>query len=243
MEKKKMKLWKKILIVLCIILLIVAIFITRKAVILSALDQKVSDYENNYQNIHIKTIFNYADYNTTIERYIKDNVDKIIMERTEEDGTKVKLTQVTYPNERKMFVEAENNKVMYVSEELAPTRGAHIENTADTSYNTIINFAYSNNLLGHILSAFVTGIKTVEVDGKTCYELSSTLNPMYLYTANTKSMKAYVDKETGLPVKKVEIINENGTTVENVTTYAYEFNVVTDENMAEPDNTEYKLSK
>ena len=39
----------------------------------------------------------------------------------------------------------------------------------------------------------------------------------------------------------VEIVNENGEQKENITTYEYKFNEVTDENMKEPDISEYKV--
>ena len=49
-----------------------------------------------------------------------------------------------------------------------------------------------------------------------------------LYSEGTKEMQAYVEKETGLPVKTVELIEKDGKTVENVVTYEYKFDVVTD---------------
>ena len=44
----------------------------------------------------------------------------------------------------------------------------------------------------------------------------------------------YVEKETGLTIKKVEIINENGQKSENIVTYEYKFDSVTDEDVKEP---------
>lgn len=243
MEKKKMKLWKKILIVLAILLIILIIFIGRKVIILSNLDNKVSDYENNYKNIYIKTIFDYNDYKSESERFVKDNVDKLVIEKTDNTGEKSKIIQITYENERKMFTEANGNKIMNVYKEETAVRGAHIEDSANFSYSVIRNFAYATSLPERILDAIVTKIKLVEIDNKQCYELSSTHNSNFLYSENTSEMKAYVEKDTGLPVKMIEVVNENGERKENISTFECKFNIVTDEDIKEPNNDEYKLQE
>ena len=81
------------------------------------------------------------------------------------------------------------------------------------------------------------------MDEKQCYELSSLYNSNFMYSENKKEIKAYIEKDTGLPIKLIEVVNENGKNVENVTTYKYQFNIVTDEDMQEPNNQEYVLQK
>lgn len=252
MEKKKMKLWKKILIIIVILLMLFVINTTRKTIILANLDKKVTDYENNNSNIYIRTTFDFVDYKSELERYIKDDVDKMIIEKTDLEGKKTKIIQIQYPEERKVYLESEDNKVMYVHQEKADVRGSHIENSANLSYTTIMNFAYSSSLPERVLMSIFTKIKTVEVDGKKCYELSNLFNGNFLYAENTIDMKAYVDKDTGLAVKLVEKFKksekiqgltapiENEEIKENITTYEYKFNEVTDKDMEEPDETEYK---
>lgn len=56
-------------------------------------------------------------------------------------------------------------------------------------------------------------------------------------------MKAYVEKDSGLPIKLIEIINNNGENIEKVITYKYEFNIVTDEDIKEPNSQEYKMQE
>ncbi len=245
MEKKKMKLWKKILIVIVIILMIAIAIVARRAIILADIDKKVTDYENNNKNIYSKTMYEFSDYNSTIERFIKDDVDKMILERTSKDGEKVTVTQIIYPTQRKMFTEARETKVMYIYEEEAPVRGSHLEAgiAPIASYNTIMNFAYSTNLPERILNAIVTSIKTVEIDGKQCYELSSLFSSNVLYQEGTVQNLMYIEKETGLPVKVIQKVNEDGEIIENTTKYQYSFGTVTDEDMQEPDNTQYTLKQ
>lgn len=243
MEKKKTKLWKIILLILVIVLLAISIITIRKVLILSDLDKKVTDYENNNNNIYIKTTFNFNDYNSQMERFIKDDVDKVILEKTDSSGIKSKIIQITYPNERKFYTEFKDNKILHIYSEKAPTRGAHIEGSATVTYSSIMNFTYSISLPERILNSLVTKIKTTEVDGIKCYELSSLCSSNYIYDENATKLLVYINKDTGLPIKAIEKIKESGTLKENITTYEYKFNVVTDDDLKEPDNSEYTLSK
>ena len=243
MKKKKMKLWKKVLIILLILLLIFIISITRKAIILANLDKKVTDYENNNNNIYVKTTLDFSNYKAEMERFIKDDVDKLVSERTDIDGRKIKIMQITYPNERKIYTEVDNNKVLNIFEEPAGVRGSHIENNGSYSYTAIMNFAYSTNLYERIYNSLVTKIKSIEMDGKECYELSSLYSTNLIYGGNTTNLLVYVEKDTGLPVKMIEEVNENNEIVKNITTYEYSFGTVTDEDIKEPDNTQYKIAE
>lgn len=119
-----------------------------------------------------------------------------------------------------------------------PVRGSHIEApegvTPFASYTVISNVGYSNSLLERIINSILTSIKTVKIDGKEFYEVSGKYSPSTLYSENTEKISVYVEKETGLTIKKVEIINENGQKVENTTTFEYKFDSVTDEDVKEP---------
>lgn len=243
MEKKKMKLWKKVLIVIAIILLIFIILTLRKTIILSDIDNKVTNLENRNKNIYAETTIETNSYTTKLKRYIKDDIDKLVLEKTDENGEKTKIIQITYPNQRKIFTEKDNFKVMNIYDEVAPIRGSHIENTTTSSYTTIINFAYSISIPEQILNSILTTINSTEIDGKECYELSSKYNTNFIYSQNGKQMKAYVEKETGLPVKLVEVIEENGKKSENITNYEYKFDCVTDEDIKEPDISQYKMQE
>ena len=239
MKKEKMKLWKKILLVIVIILLIFIAITLRKTIILYNIDKKVSELENNNDNIYIETSVNYNTHTSKLERYIKNDIDKLIVENTNKDGETTKIIQITYTNKRKIYTEKDGVKVMNVYEEVAPTRGSHIESTATSSYSVITNFGYSISMPQRILDSILTNIKTVEIDGKQCYEISSLYNSNFIHSENEVEMKAYVEKDTGLPVKLVEVINEDGKNIENITTYKYQFNIVTDNDMKEPDSQEY----
>ena len=103
-----------------------------------------------------------------------------------------------------------------------------------TIRKTIILSDIDNSLLERIINSILTSIKTVKIDGKEFYEVSGKYSPSTLYSENTEKISVYVEKETGLTIKKVEIINENGQKVENITTFEYKFDSVTDEDVKEP---------
>ena len=116
MKKTKMKIWKIILIVFLALLIAFIAIVTRRVIILSNIDKKVTDCENNNKNIYIKTTLDYADYKSEIERFIKDDVDKVILKKTDLEGNEIKLIQITYPNERKVYTEKNGIKVMNIIE-------------------------------------------------------------------------------------------------------------------------------
>lgn len=240
MEKKKMKTWKIILIVVSFIILILIAIITRKAIIFAKLDEKVTEYENNNSNIYIKSRIEFSDYTSEMERFIKDDIDKLVIEKTDSDGKKTKIIQITYPDKRKTYTEYEDKKLMNEYEEKAAVRGSHIEKDTESSYTTIMNFTYSTNLLERILNSLCTNIKTTKIDNKEYYELSSLNSMNFLYDENTVKMSVFIDKETGLPMKVVEKISENGKERENIRINEYKFNTVTDEDIKEPNQEEYK---
>lgn len=241
MEKKKIKLWKKILMILLVIVIIFAIIFIRRATILADIDKKVTECENNNKNFYVKSTYETSKYTMEINRYIKDNVDKLVIEKTNIDGNKAKITAITYPEERKVFTEAGDNKVMNVYKEKAAIRGAHMENTTETSYTIFSNPAYSMSVIERIINAIGTRIKSVKVDNKDCYELSSLTNTNFLYDDNTTKMLVYVEKDTGLTLKIIQEIKENNEKEQETKKFEYKFNQVTDEDVKEPDNSEYKL--
>ena len=240
MEKKKMRIWKFIFIIVFVLLMVFVVLTIRKLMILSDLDKKVSDYENNSKNIHIIATFDFSNSTMTkSERFIKDDVDKLILEKTLENGETAKVIQITYPNERKVFTEAYGDKLYSIYKEVAPMRGSHIELNTTSSYSVIQNFAYSMNFFERVTNAIISSIKSVTMDGKECYELKL-YNSNFLYEADAVEFLAYVEKDSGLPVKSIQKLNDGS---ENITTYECSFDTVTDEDMKEPDISEYTLTE
>ena len=238
MEKKKMKLWKKILIVLFVIFLVFLVMTIPKAMLFTELSTKVSNLEDTKQNIHIKMNVHQTGYQSHIERYIKDDVDKLVMERTNIDGNTSKLMQFIYPEKRILYIEQNGEKTKNVYEEEAPVRSSVLKEGMTSSYTTISNYTLG---LAFSPAVIFSSIHTVEMDGKECYEISTMYNPNYIYDENSKDLKIYIEKDTGLPVKVVETIEENGEKIQNTIAYEYAFDCVTDEDIAEPEDRSYNL--
>ena len=85
--------------------------------------------------------------------------------------------------------------------------------------------------------------KSVKIDNKDYYLIKNFINSDYMYDADAKEVMAYVEKDTGLPFKIVEIFEENGTTLEKVSLFEYKFDCVTDSDMVEPDETMFSIQE
>lgn len=226
MEKKKMKLWKKILIVLLVVLLIFVAFTARKIIIISNLSKKLEKYQN-MDNIYARTAADHASI-TSYEKYYKDGVEKDVIWSAEKN---VKFIQYTYKDQRKLFQEMEDKKTLNV----------YKESNENVSSPILVNYIMSVDLMGNLINSLTSKITTENVDGKECYVLENKYNPNFLYDANATNLKVYIEKETGLTTKVVEFITTDGVKSQKTINYDYSFGTVTDEDMSEPDASLYEL--
>lgn len=244
MDKKKII--KIFLLIILLLFLTLIILTIRKTIILSDIDTKVSNLENNKKNIYMKMTSITSEYTLETERFIKDDIDKLILKKKNKDGTETKTIQYDNAERHRVYTEKDGNinlttDTVYEGISPKPVRGAHIEApegvTPFASYTVIPNAGgYSISLPERIKNSIFTSLKTVKIDGKECYEVSGkySYSPSILYDENTEKISIYVEKETGLTIKTVEIISENGHEVENIATFEYNFDTVTDEDIKEP---------
>src|SRR5699024_3097853 len=107
MEKKEFKLWKKILIIVFLIIVLLFLVLTiRKIIIISSLEDKLSEYQQ-LDNIYSKSYNNSPNGTIIFEKYYKDNVEKDILTLSEDNK---KVTQYIYNDKRKVFSEYNNQK-------------------------------------------------------------------------------------------------------------------------------------
>ena len=234
MEQKKKSKKKIVIIILLLTLIPFLIFaglVGRKMIILSSLDKKVSKYKT-YPNMYNEMV---SDANSdtiklqTAKVYIKDGIIKHILEIEKYDGTKNIITQVTSQDERKVFID--NAGVKNV--------GIYREQREESMVILISNYVKSDTFGEELSNSITAKITTQEIDGKVCYAISSIKNSNFLYAEGTEEMVVYIEKDTGLPIKRVEVLNKDGERKEFVSNYKYEFDSVTDEDMKEPDMQEY----
>ena len=234
-EKKKIKYIKKynhklrilkttlLLIILIIVVLFVA-FPGKNMMIIASLGDKFEIYNQKSDNVYIKTL-QYDSSNkllATIEYYYKDgDIKKYIMTNPEAD---IKFTEYFYPNESKLFIEEPKGKTL------------SIESREEDVYTyPLMNFFYYDSLKESFMIGLGYDITTGDINGKECYIFNRK------YTEQEKKLEIYIEKDTGLVLKTIQTsaTGEEEYTIQ----YEYSFGTVTDEDMQEPDATEYTLEE
>ena len=230
LEKKKVKYIKKYnhklrilkTILLSIILIFIVLFVAfpgRKMVIIKSLEDKFQVYEQQANNVYIKAL-EYDDSNLqlTYENYYKDNMTKYVLTNLEAD---IKVTQYVYPNEIKEFIEEPEGKRL------------NIEPRKNAALPALMNYFYNDSLIGTFFMSMDYKITTGDVNGKECYVFSRK------YVKPKTKIDIYIEKDTGLVLQSAQIEPTKGDI--DLTQYEYSFGTVTDEDIQEPDVTEYTL--
>ena len=77
-----------------------------------------------------------------------------------------------------------------------------------------------------------------------CCEIGDFYSSNILYVGEGK-FALYIDKETGLAVKNQNgaVVDANGVKTPIIMDYEYKFDVVTDEELVEPDISEYEIQQ
>lgn len=213
---KKYKILLKIIIIaICLILLIVLINIGRKTYILTKITEKsqeLSQNENYYWNVKIG--------DREISTYRNGEKALTIMDNGLMTISKNEDLVNTY-------IDGPEGKIARLNEK-------------EDNPNLLIKLPgliLKENISPVIISAFNSKISGVVEEGKESYLIESSADAFIIH-ASTEKVQIFIDKETGLPIKMIEYNNEGETTT---TTYKYEFNEVTDEDLKEPDVNEYKV--
>lgn len=228
MENKKMKLWKNVLIVILTIFLIFLAFTIRKMIIISNLSNKIANYQK-MDNIYSKSSNDYSSI-STFEKYYKDGIEKDIITLPEKNS---KAIQFIYPNQRKVFIETPDTKNVSTSE----------ENNVSSYSPILVSYIDSITFPELLLTSLTSTICKDTINGKECYVLSSRSNPNFLYEPNAVSMKMYIEKDTGLTIRMVQVVKENNEKSLKTVNYEYSFGNVTDEDMMEPNILEYTVQE
>lgn len=221
MEKKKMSLLKKIMIGIAIILLIIVILTARKFIILKSIQNKNIEYEK-LDNIYTKSTYGYE--KTTCERYIKGNIDKLVFKK---EGTC--MTQIMDVEEERNYFDYGDIKQLQISKidrnSFWMSKMPVVVDTLSTSFEILYN-------------SVVSRIHTEKIGGEEFYVIEGKLFTGFAYLQDTKSVKAYINKETGILAKRVETLKDG---TERVTEFECSFGTVTDEDIKDPDRTEYTI--
>ena len=223
MEKEKIKLWKIIVAILVILLVIFAINTIRKVIIFNDLQEKISKYEKS-ENMYSK-----IDSEKSItERFIKNDIDKLIIKYKDKPMTVIQLKN---GNECKNYTFFEETKKVTVTDvnSMDALRVTKINNTINT-----------NSFIDKLIKCITSKVSTETIDGKEYYVIDGKLSGSQLMLQNVISTKAYIDRETGLTMKIIEITKENNNKKEYITNYEYNFDSITDDEISEPNTIGYE---
>lgn len=213
MEKKKMKLWKKILLVVLAILLLFSIYVIRNFIIISDIENLSKEYVNKTN--YISNVYSIQDNSVNIVKsYNKDGKYlSLIQTKVNDINDTRKLTVYKTDNEGLAVIQAGDNKIAILNNNV-------IGGVQVVTFGSVADM----NILQKLLFSIITRIDTEECNNKECY-----------YIEISDGWKIWLDKENGTIVREI-----NGGFV---TERRYEFDVVKDEDIAKPDISDCEIQK
>ena len=180
MEKKKMKLWKKILLVVLALLVVFVIFTLRKYIIITNLINASKDYVAK-TNFMVDSYSLSNDTASLAKTYYKDgNLFSTTQTFSHNILEERKITAYNKDDEKIVIIQAGEDKVLLSNGNIAPVY-----------VNTISEY---DDIKFKIPLALTSKITTEECNNKECYliELS-------------KEYKIWVEKETGIIIRVMDI--------------------------------------
>ena len=224
-SNKKISLKFLLKMILIILLLLIIIIIGRKAFVIKDLQNKISEFTDK-TNYSISVNSYYGDRLSYTEYLIKDENTYLYTTGlvNEENNHK----RIIFSNKEKTneYIQTNESKIAMLNSDTS----AKIE---------IPNYIKTDNAKDFILLLFKAKITSVKCNGKECYEIKNIENPDLVYTENGYAT-VYIDKETGLIERTIDR-NAKNEEKDRVTDYNYEFDNVTDEDIKEPDISEYEV--
>lgn len=216
MEKKKMKLWKKILIIVLLVFIVFVIHIIRNFVIISKLSNISAEYANktNYiadvysiqgNSINIAKAYNKDDkYLSSLEVKLNytDEIRRLTIYRTEDDALGI--------------IQSGETKIAILNDNVL----------GGVQLSTFQMFGHESamNIFQKILFSAMTWITTEECRDKDCY-----------YIEIQDEWKMWVDKDNGTILREI-----NGSII---TERTYEFGTVKDEDITKPDISDCQIQE
>ena len=213
MEKKRMKLWKKILLVVLAIFILFSIYVIRNFIIISDIVNVSKKYatKTNY----IANLYSIQGNSVNISKsYNKDGKYlSLIQTKVNDINDSAKLTVYKSDNEGIAVIESKGEKFAILNNNIVG--GIHV-----VTFESIADM----NIIQKLLFSAITTISTEECNNKECYHIEI-----------SSGWKVWIDKENGTIVREI-----NGGFV---TERRYEFDVVKDEYIVKPDISDCEIQK
>jgi len=213
MENKKMKLWKKILLVLLAIFILFSIYVIRNYIIISNIVNTSKEYatKTNY----IANVYSIQSNSVNIVKsYNKDGKYlSLIQTKLNDINDTRKLTVYKSDTEGLAVIQSGNKKIAILNNNV-------IGGVQVVTFASIADM----NTLQKLLFSAITRVSTDECKNKECY-----------YMEIADGWKVWLDKENGTIVREI-----NGGFVSKRT---YEFDVEKDTDIVKPDISDCEIQK
>ncbi|MBQ3145839.1 MAG: hypothetical protein IJB90_04680 [Clostridia bacterium] len=179
MEKKRMKLWKKLLLVVLALLVVFAIFTLRKYIIITKLVNVSKDYVGK-TNFVVDTYGLTNDSVTLTKTYYKDgNLLSTSQTFNHNILDERKIIAYNKDDEKIVIIQAGEDKVLLANGNISPVY-----------VNTISEY---DDIKFKIPLALTSKLKTEECNNKECYSIEL-----------SKDYKIWVEKETGIIIRVMD---------------------------------------
>ena len=213
MENKKMKLWKKILLVLLAIFIVVSIYVIRNYIIISNIVNTSKEYDTKTNYIaNVYSIQN--DSISIVKSYNKDGRYLSLIEiKVDDINDTRKLTVYKSDTEGVAVIQSGDKKIAILNNNIVG--GVQVVTFASIA---------DMNTLQKLLFSSITRISIEKCNNKECYCMDI-----------TDGWKIWIDKENGTIVREI-----NGGFV---TERSYEFDIVKDEDILKPDISDCEIQK
>ena len=188
-------------------------------------------------NIYIESRKIIGDNQVVIGKtYYKDGKYKSVSEIYSDDGVELLSTIYATEGSDVRYTVNKNEKIVYIKE----GEGSRLQNI---SLKDVPFIQQRQSLIAKLGSAFVYSVETEDYQlGREYYVLKDRFEKVQRW-------EMWIDKETGLPLKEVNIDSSRShfpntdivyNVNDNISEYIYKFDVVTDEDVEVPDFSEYK---
>ena len=230
-EVKHLKFWKKVLIVIALVIGIIAGIILYRYSVLIKLHKLNGEIGNEITNIHCIEEISERGSTTINEVWKKDDLISAKHKSSEGEETRV------WENKDEWYMIFDKEmKYTKLLQHISIIDFPPISRLTMEDFGVTANFEIKNMKLKDAINPTIS-IKSIEYEGKNCYQIKQKL------TGNSFDAEVIYEKETGLPL----YICEEGSKTKDETTYSkmekkykYEVNTVTDEDVKKPDLNQYE---
>lgn len=223
MEKQKIKPWKIISIILILLILCLIIDIVRKDMILNDIQKKIGRYKNS-NNVYCRI----NSGKSIMETYIKDNKEKKILDFKDKP---IKIVNIQDDNTGKKYEFFKDTKKVQIGDSMLLSNNSTIFDINDSIIKESFLYKMKNYMKMRIL--------TEKINNKEYYVVCGNFTEGRVATLGSVSSRIYIDKETGLVMKIVDITKEKDTKKEHVLNYEYKFGIVKNQDLEEPSMVGY----